>query len=99
MTSNSTSDTNTSPLEQSERVLDFIRGNLHNIEHTWGANSSQYASTRDIMEQLWEKHATTLREKDNNIKLDAKLGDLLAGMSLNEKGSVGPDAAGDVQMS
>lgn len=76
-------------LDLINQVLDFIRGNLQNIERTWGANSSQYATARDMMQKYWDANAQTLRQRQrqnddgDGINLDAKLEDLLAGLSLS----------------
>ena len=84
-------------LRLAEEILDFIRGNLQNIERTWGADSPQYRATREIMQQYWDKNAEDLKSDNIGINLDIKLEDLLANMSLMEKNS--PKENRDVKMS
>jgi hypothetical protein len=44
-----------------EQVLDHIRANLVNIRNTWGAESVQYKSASEIMEQYLEENTKRLR--------------------------------------
>ena len=65
-------------------VLDFIRGNLSNIERVWGRDSSQFKAASKLMEQ----------HLDENLKrLDVErsdLDELMAGLSLNDSQSTKP---------
>lgn len=89
--------TRTPPLDLVNAVLDFIRANLQNIERTWGIDSPQYRSTREIMQQYWNENAEKLKGEDIGINLDARLEDLLAGLSLKEESSL--QSGMDVKMS
>ena len=80
--------TRTAPLDLMSAVLDFIRANLQNIERTWGTDSPQYRSTREILQQYWNENAEKLKGENVDINLDAKLEDLLAGLSLKDESSI-----------
>ena len=66
------------PLQVIEQILNFIRGNLYNIECSWGKDSPQYRSALQLMNE-W---------LDDNVKqLDLgqpDIDELMQKMSLNE---------------
>ena len=64
-------------------VLEFIRGNLRNIESTWGTASPQYKAASEIMQKYFDEN---MEKMNIDIqKSDLNLSDLLSGMSLGEK--------------
>lgn len=64
-------------------VLEFIRGNLRNIESTWGPASPQYKAASEIMQKYFDEN---MEKMNIDIqKSDLNLSDLLSGMSLGEK--------------
>jgi hypothetical protein len=66
------------PLQVIEQVLNFIRGNLYNIESSWGIDSPQYRSAVQLMND-W---------LDDNVKQlnlgQSDLDELMQKMSLHE---------------
>ena len=63
-------------LESVEAVLDFIRGNLANIERVWGRDSAQYKSGAQLMRQQLEQnlrkaniHQTDVADLLNKLNL------------------------------
>jgi hypothetical protein len=61
-----------------ELVLDHIRSNLANIKNTWGADSVQYKSASEIMEQYLEENTKKLKVAKPELE------ELMKKMSLNE---------------
>jgi hypothetical protein len=55
------SETSPETLRLLELVLDHIRSNLVNIRNTWGAESVQYKSASEIMEQYLEENSKRLK--------------------------------------
>ena len=64
-------------------VLDFIRANLANVLATWGPESPQYESARDIMQAYLAENVR--RIKDTQVE-DSEIDDLMAGLSLGNNG-------------
>jgi hypothetical protein len=79
MSTTKTTSSEASPetLKLLELVLDHIRANLVNIRNTWGAESVQYKSATEIMEQYLEENTKRLKV----AKPD--LGELMKKMSLD----------------
>ena len=67
------------PLQVIEEVLNFIRGNLNNIESSWGKHSPQYESASQLMEEWLEQNV-----KELNIP-KSELDELMAKLSLGDK--------------
>lgn len=61
-----------------ELVLDHIRSNLANIKNTWGADSVQYKSASEIMEQYLEENTKRLKVAKPDLE------ELMKKMSLDE---------------
>jgi hypothetical protein len=61
-----------------ELVLDHIRSNLVNIRNTWGADSVQYKSASEIMEQYLEENTKRLKVAKPDLE------ELMKKMSLDE---------------
>jgi hypothetical protein len=59
-------------------VLDFIRGNLANIERVWGRDSMQYVAANSVMQEYLDEN---LRKMDIQ---HADLADLLQGLSIGD---------------
>jgi hypothetical protein len=51
-----------------EQVLDYIRANLINIRNTWGAESVQYKSAAEIMDQYLEENMKRLKVKKPDLE-------------------------------
>ena len=67
------------PIQVIEEVLNFIRGNLYNIENSWGKESPQYISASQLMEEWLDKNVKQL-----NLE-KSELDELMAKMSLGDK--------------
>jgi hypothetical protein len=78
MSTGARKETNAETLSLVSNVLDFIRGNLSNIERVWGRESEQFKSASSIMNQYLD---------DNLRRLDvdrSDLGELMKGLTLDE---------------
>lgn len=64
-----------------EGVLDYIRGNLNNIQNTWGTSSPQYNAAREILQTYFDEN---MKKMNLDIQ-DTSLEDLIANMSLEDK--------------
>lgn len=78
MTTGTTNETSQETLTLINHVLDFIRGNLSNIERVWGRQSSQYAAASKLMEQYLDENLDKLNVQRSDI------GDLMQKLSLDE---------------
>ena len=79
----STAQTNSSEssaetLKLVEQVLDYIRANLVNIRNTWGAESVQYKSAAEIMDQYLEENMKRLKVKKPDLE------ELMRNLSLDQ---------------
>lgn len=61
-----------------EQVLDHVRANLVNIRNTWGAESVQYKSAAEIMEQYLDENTKKLKVAKPDLE------ELMKKMSLDE---------------
>ncbi|ETN45204.1 uncharacterized protein HMPREF1541_10081 [Cyphellophora europaea CBS 101466] len=59
-------------------VLDFIRGNLANIEKVWGRDSTQFKSASTIMEQYLDDNLRKINVKRSDID------DLMQKLSIDD---------------
>ena len=66
------------PLKVIEQVLNFIRGNLYNIECSWGKNSQQYTSALQLMNEWLDDNVAQLKVGQSDLD------ELMQKMSLNE---------------
>jgi hypothetical protein len=62
-------------------VLDFIRGNLSNIEKVWGRGSSQYKAASQVMQQYLDENLKKLNVERSGLD------HLMQGLSLDDKKS------------
>ena len=78
MSTAKTSSSESSPetLKLVEQVLDYIRANLVNIRNTWGAESVQYQSAAEIMDQYLEENMKKLKVAKPDLE------ELMKNMSL-----------------
>jgi hypothetical protein len=66
------------PLQVIEQVLNFIRGNLYNIESSWGKDSPQYRSAVQLMNEWLDDNVKRLNVDQSNLD------ELMQKMSLGE---------------
>lgn len=66
------------PLQVIEQVLNFIRGNLFNIEASYGIDSPQYRSAVQLMNEWLDDNVKHLNVKQSDLD------ELMQKMSLNE---------------
>lgn len=66
------------PLRVIEQVLNFIRGNLYNIESSWGKDSPQYRSAVQLMNEWLDENVKQLNLGQSDLD------ELMQRMSLNE---------------
>lgn len=77
----STRQTQPLPIQVIEEVLNFIRGNLHNIEGSFGKNSPQYRSAVQLMDDWLQENV-----KEVNVE-QSDLDELVQKMSLSDTNS------------
>jgi hypothetical protein len=61
-----------------DAVLDFIRGNLSNIEKVWGSSSRQYKDAQSIMSDYLDENLRKInvaRSELDDLMRDLSLGD------------------------
>jgi hypothetical protein len=81
--------TSTEPLKSTDQetldlinhVLDFIRGNLSNIEKVWGRESAQYRAASQVMEQYLDENLKKINIQRS--ELDALMQKLSLGNETN----------------
>jgi hypothetical protein len=64
-----------------DAVLDFIRGNLSNIEKVWGSSSQQYKAAQAIMNDYLDENlrkVNVARSELDDLMRDLSLGDVAA---------------------
>lgn len=66
------------PLQVVEQVLNFIRGNLYNIESSWGIDSPQYRSAFQLMNDWMDDNFKQLNLGQSDLD------ELMQKMSLHE---------------
>jgi hypothetical protein len=66
------------PLQVIEQILNFIRGNLYNIECSWGKDSPQYRSALQLMNEWLDENVKQLNLGQSDLD------ELMQKMSLNE---------------
>jgi len=66
------------PLRVIEEVLNFIRGNLQNVESSWGKDSPQYRSAVQLMDEWLNDHVKQLNLEKSDLD------ELMQKMSLND---------------
>ena len=57
----------TLPLQVIEQVLNFIRGNLYNIESSWGQDSPQYRSAVQLMNEWLDENVKRLNVEQSDL--------------------------------
>jgi 2-methylcitrate dehydratase PrpD len=73
--------TNPLPLQVIEEVLNFIRGNLNNIENSWGKHSPQYRSAVQLMDAWLDENVKQLNLEKSDLD------ELMQKLSLNDSKS------------
>jgi len=57
----------TLPIQVIEQVLNFIRGNLYNIESSWGKDSPQYRSAVHLMNEWLDENVKRLNVEQSDL--------------------------------
>lgn len=57
----------TLPIQVIEQVLNFIRGNLYNIESSWGKDSPQYRSAVQLMNEWLDENVKRLNVEQSDL--------------------------------